>query len=139
MLGGSGEPEDGAAADSPYAALANAEGDAETDPEPEANADPDAQDVAATVKEPVPMATYESPQAVLDRLTQYANAARAIPPVDPEEPENAERQAESQAGEDVEPDREMEPAPDSGSAVGDDFLPSGRGLVRRRRGRKRHP
>jgi hypothetical protein len=122
MLGGSGEPDDGRAAASPYAALANeeldAEGDAFFDAEEESDEDADVNVDA----DHVPMATFDSPEAVLDRLTQYASSARAAEQVAPpaEEPT-------------VE-----EPVPEE--PVGDDLLPRGRGIIRKPgRMRKRHP
>src|SRR5260221_9189709 len=92
MLGGSGEPDDVAAANSPYAALASDEADSAADADLDAEAEDESG--ADTVKEPVPMSTFESPEAVLDRLTQYATSARAAdhspaPAVEPEpEPES---------------------------------------------------
>ncbi len=84
MLGGSGEPDDAAAAESPYAALANDAGDPDAD-----ELEAESEDESDSVKEPVPMATFESPEAVLDRLTQYATSARVIETAEPEivEPE----------------------------------------------------
>jgi len=152
MLGGSGEPDDGAAADSPYAELASEAGGAEDDA-PEA----DTEDASDAVKEPVPMATFESPEAVLDRLTQYATSARVIETPEPEivepetpepetlepEPEAVEAATEPAADAEVEPEPEPEPEPvpeDPLRPVGDDFLPNAKGITRRvGRGRKRHP
>jgi hypothetical protein len=122
MLGRSGEPDDAGAANSPYAALAHDEEELEADADDEGDAD----DGAGTdaVKEPVPMATFETPEAVLDRLTQYATSARAA---DHAPPEPA-----------LEP--EPEPEPNPLSPVGDDFLPNVKRIVRRAgRGWKRHP
>jgi hypothetical protein len=130
MLGGSGEPDD-PAAESPYAALAS---DADSDDD-----DSDAENAVDAVKEPVPMSTFESPEAVLSRLTQYATSARATdhaaaveapepepePDIDPVPEAEAEAEAEAE-----------EPLP----PVGDDFLPNARGIARRPGlGRKRHP
>jgi hypothetical protein len=139
MLGGSGEPDD-AAADSPYAALANDDADSDDDAEPEAD------EVTDAATEPVPVATFETPEAVLDRLTQYRTSTRAADPVAPpvsseteapaavEEPTEVDAPAETHTEPDVE--SESEPLP----PVGDDFLPNARGIVRRAgRGRKRHP
>jgi hypothetical protein len=165
MLGGSGEPDDAAAAESPYAALANEAGD------PDADAlDADTDDTPDAAKEPVPMATFESPEAVLNRLTQYATSARVIETAEPEivepetpepetpepdpepEPETVEVEPEPEtvapaADAEVEPEpaSEAEPEPepvpeDPLRPVGDDFLPNARGITRRvGRGRKRHP
>jgi hypothetical protein len=162
MLGGSGEPDDAAAAESPYAALANEAGD------PDADAlDADTDDTPDAAKEPVPMATFESPEAVLNRLTQYATSARVIETAEPEivepeavepeavEPEAAEAEVPTEAvapeavnpepePEVVEPEvvePEPEPVPEEPlRPVGDDFLPTVRGIARRAgRGRKRHP
>ena len=142
MLGGSGEPDDDAATESPYAALANEAGDPEAD---EADEDAAADDKQDATKEPVPMSTFETPEAVLDRLTQYATSARASEPVAPEpvapEPVAPEPVAPEPVAPDTEPDTEPEPSPDEPlRPVGDDFLPNVRGIVRRGgRGRKRHP
>jgi hypothetical protein len=129
MLGGSGESDDVAAATSPYAALANDEDDPASDVEREADAASDAD----AVKESVPMSTFETPEAVLNRLTQYASSARAAehaPPVDPTQSREIETQ----------PEPEPEPEADPLSPVGDDFLPNIKRIVRRAgRGWKRHP
>jgi hypothetical protein len=123
MLGGSGEPDD-PGAESPYAALAS---DVDSDDDDDEDRDDDA------VKEPVPMSTFESPEAVLSRLTQYATSARVTDhaaPVEAPEPE---------------PEPELDPVPEAEAEeplppVGDDFLPNARGIVRRPGlGRKRHP
>ncbi|MDQ1479821.1 MAG: hypothetical protein QOI44_682 [Actinomycetota bacterium] len=135
MLGGSGEADDEAALDSPYAALAS---DSDDDAEPEAG---DGDDDA--FREPVPVATFETPEAVLDRLTQYRTSTRAADPVAPpapsvEEPAAVEAPAEAIAPAEIETaaEPESEPLP----PVGDDFLPNARGIVRRSGlGRKRHP
>ena|SRR6478672_4513398 len=140
MLGGSGEPDDANAPESVYAALANDATDAE--PEVEDDESDGAAD-ADGVKEPVPMATFETPEAVLDRLTQYASSRAADqpapvvepPPPEPEppEPEVAEAHPEIEAEVEVESEGLLPP-------VGDDFLPSFEGLDRKPgRGRKRHP
>ena len=129
MLGGSGEPDDDAATESPYAALANEAGDPEAD---EADEDAAADDKQDATKEPVPMSTFETPEAVLDRLTQYATSARASEPVAPE-PVAPEPVAPEPVAPEPSPDEPLRP-------VGDDFLPNVRGIVRRGgRGRKRHP
>jgi hypothetical protein len=131
MLGGSGEPDDVTAATSPYAALANDEADpgADTEVEREAGA---ASDTDA-VNEPVPMSTFETPEAVLNRLTQYASSARAADHARPVEPAQS-REIETQ------PEPEAEPEADPLSPVGDDFLPNIKRIVRRAgRGWKRHP
>ena len=141
MLGGSGEPDDANAADSPYAALANDEADAQLEDdadEPEEGTD------AAAGKEPVPMSTFETPEAVLDRLTQYASSRAAdqtAPLVESDGTELEPPPIETEAEPEPEPEPEAEPEPDDPLApVGDDFLPSVKGLPRRQgRGRKRHP
>jgi len=141
MLGGSEEADD-AAADSPYAALASDTADSD-DAEPEAGDEDDA------FREPVPVATFETPEAVLDRLTQYRTSTRAADPVAPpalpgEEPGAVEApaameeppEAMSEGETDNDAEAESEPLP----PVGDDFLPNARGIARRSgRGRKRHP
>jgi hypothetical protein len=140
MLGGSKDPEDAAVTDSPYAALANDEGD---DDDPAAA--PDAETVAPPVKESVPMSTFESPEAVLSRLTRYATAARVAEPVataevvETEPIEEPEPELHTQPEVEPEPEEEPEPEPEPAPlSVGDDFLPNVRGMGRRR-GRKRHP
>ena len=133
MLGRSGEPDDAAAANSPYAALANDEDDAASDTNLEAESDSGSDTDA--VKEPVPMSTFETPEAVLNRLTQYATSARAADhaPVEPAPPAGDDETAPG-----IEP--EPEPEPEPLSPVGDDFLPNVRRIVRRAgRGWKRHP
>src|SRR5258706_11719327 len=89
MLGGSGEPDDAHATKSVYAALSD---DRDADDEPEddepdedtgvAGADEPATE-AAPAAERAPAPTFESPEDVLDRLTQYASSARAAEPVMP--------------------------------------------------------
>lgn len=164
MLGGSGEPDDAGAAESPYAALAGDATDAAADAELEA----DAENPAEAPKEPVPMATFETPEAVLDRLKQYATTARTTEHAAPLVPEVEETQAEPtgweaqpkstnrQEANESEPEiatvteTEPETVTDTGTEpeseseplwpVGDDFLPDARSVVRRAgRGRKRHP
>jgi hypothetical protein len=138
MLGGSEEADD-AAADSPYAALASDAADSDDDADPEADTD----DGDDAFREPVPVATFETPEAVLDRLTQYRTSTRAADPVAPpappvEEPAASEAPPDGGAGAEAESDAEgeSEPLP----PVGDDFLPNARGIARRSgRGRKRHP
>jgi hypothetical protein len=152
MLGGSGEPDDVAAANSPYAALANDEDDPASDADLEAEADV-ASDSDA-VNEPVPMSTFETPEAVLNRLTQYASSARAaehaalVEPAKPVEPAPPVRDSHSDTDVDTDTDTEtdadiaaaFEPKADPLPPVGDDFLPSVRRIVRRAgRGWKRHP
>jgi len=131
MLGGSGEPDDANAADSPYAALASDAADAELEAERQ-----EADDDAETAKEPVPIATFETPEAVLDRLTQYATsrAADQTAPIVESDPTALEPPP-------IEEDTEPEPeADDALPPVGDDFLPKFEGIERRPgRGRKRHP
>ncbi len=147
MLGGSGEPDDAAAADSVYAALAS---DADHDAADE-DLEADAESPAEAPKEPVPMATFETPEAVLDRLTQYATSARAIDRAAPLVPA-AEEPNESEPGAATVTKTETETVTETGTGtetesesepmwpVGDDFLPDARSVVRRAgRGRKRHP
>jgi hypothetical protein len=131
MLGGSGEPEDGRAASSPFAELADdgpdpegldgpagqAEGEADHSEADHSEADLDAE------PEPVAAPDSESPEAVLERLMRYATSARAAdqaPSVGTTEPEGAS-------------DDELAPE-------GDDFLPHSRGVIPRPSwGRKRRP
>jgi hypothetical protein len=151
MLGRSGEPDDAGAANSPYAALANDEEDLASDADLEAEAD-----IASgtdAVKAPVPMSTFETPEAVLNRLTQYASSARAAEhaalvepakPAPPVEPAPPVRDRAEDVDTDTETDTDVaaafEPKADPLSPVGDDFLPSVRRIVRRAgRGWKRHP
>jgi hypothetical protein len=137
MLGGSGEPDDANAPESVYAALANDAADAE--PEVEEDESDGAADADA-LKEPVPMATFETPEAVLDRLTQYASSRAADQPAPvvepaPSEPEPPEPEPVAEAHPEVEAEADGLLPP-----VGDDFLPSFEGLDRKPgRGRKRHP
>jgi len=137
MLGGSGELDDANAPESVYAALANDATDAE--PEVEDDESDGAAD-ADGVKEPVPMATFETPEAVLDRLTQYASSRAADQPAPlvepaPPEPEPPEPEPVVEAHPEVEAEADGLLPP-----VGDDFLPSFEGLDRKPgRGRKRHP
>jgi hypothetical protein len=127
MLGGSGDPDDDGAPNSPYAELANDTAGSDTDREPEAEPGSDTE----VVKEPVPMATSETPEAVLSRLTQYATSARAA---------ETERATDTQTPAEIEPMPKPAPETDPLSPVGDDFLPSVKRIVRRA-GRvwKRHP
>jgi hypothetical protein len=139
MLGGSGEPDDVGAANSPYAALASDEADSAADADLDAEAEDESG--ADTVKEPVPMSTFESPEAVLDRLTQYATSARAADhsPAPTAVPE-AEPEPESQLDPEPEPEQEQEPEAETLPPVGDDFLPSVKRIVPRTgRGWKRQP
>jgi hypothetical protein len=137
MLGGSGEPEDANAPESVYAALANEAADAEPEVEDDES---DGAAAADGVKEPVPMATFETPEAVLDRLTQYASSRAADQPAPvaepaPPEPEPPEPEPVAEAHPEVEAEADGLLPP-----VGDDFLPSFEGLDRKPgRGRKRHP
>ena len=78
MLGGSGEPDDARAANSPFAALRSEELDAEPEP---------AEPVAEDEGEPgVESPEVESPEDVLNRLRRYASAARAADQDPPPEP-----------------------------------------------------
>lgn len=117
ILGGSGEPEDGRAANSPFAELAGEMSDLE---EPDDGNKPEDEPEQESVAEP----DYESPEAVLERLTQYATSARA-----------ADRVA---TVDELEPDDT--PDDDPPSPVGDDFLPHPKGVVPKPGwGRKRRP
>jgi hypothetical protein len=135
MLGRSGEPDDVAAANSPYAELANYEDDPASD---DLEAEADVRSDTDAAKEPVPMSAFETPEAVLNRLTQYASSARAAvhaPPVEPAQSREIETQPEQDPGPELEPEPEADPL----SPVGDDFLPNVRRIVRRAgRGWKRH-
>src|SRR5580765_2327489 len=88
MLGGSGEPDDARATKSVYAALSD-DRDADDEPdddEEEPEVDPGADEPAteaAPAAERAAAPTFESPEDVLDRLTQYASSARAAEPVMP--------------------------------------------------------
>ena len=126
MLGGSGEPDDARATKSVYAALSD-DRDADDEPddddeEPEhPGADEPAEDAPAAERAPAP--TFESPEDVLDRLTQYASSARAAEPEMPPD-EDATDDAT---------DDELPP-------VGDDFLPRAKEIERKPgRSRKRRP
>jgi hypothetical protein len=144
MLGGSEEADD-AAAESPYAALASDTADSDDEAEPEA----DTGDEDDAFREPVPVATFETPEAVLDRLTQYRTSTRAADPVAPpappvEEPAAVETPAAIEEPPEVTPEAEADTDTEAESEplppVGDDFLPNARGIARRSgRGRKRHP
>lgn len=124
MLGGSGEPDDARAANSPFAALKSDELDAESEPEPEA--EDEAED------EPEDEPGVETPEDVLNRLTRYASAARATDRELPPEPVDSDSAGPSET-EDVPPDEPLPP-------VGDDFLPDPKGVERRSgRTRKRRP
>jgi hypothetical protein len=139
MLGGSGEADDAAAADSPYAALASDAADSD-DSDDDAQSEADGDDA---FKEPVPVATFETPEAVLNRLTQYRTSTRAADPVAPPAPaveEPAAVEAPAEAMVEAETETAAEPESEPLPPVGDDFLPNARGIVRRSgRGRKRHP
>ena len=102
MLGGSGDPDDARAANSPFAALKSEELDAEPEP-----AEPVAEDEGET--------GFESPEDVLNRLRRYASAARAADQAPPPEPVETEA---------APTDKPLAP-------VGDDFLPDSKGAERR--------
>src|SRR5580765_8232682 len=109
MLGGSGEPDDANAPESVYAALANDANDA-TDAEPEVEDDEsDGAADADALKEPVPMATFETPEAVLDRLTQYASSRAADQPAPVVEPAPAEPEPSEPEPPEPEPVAEAHP------------------------------
>jgi hypothetical protein len=142
MLGGSGEPDDAHATKSVYAALSDdraaddePEGDEPDDDESEDDEPDEATGVAgadepASAAERAPAPTFESPEDVLDRLTQYASSARAAEPVmPPDEPTLDERTLDEDAPDD-------DPLP----PVGDDFLPRAKEIERKPgRSRKRRP
>ena len=124
LLGGNDDQEDApAAAPAPRAAEPVAA------PEPEAEAEIETiEDALAALSslEPPP-APSESPQEVLDRLTQYATSARSGDPV-AEIPEPAPQAA---------PPVEPAPAASALSPVGDDLLPRSGAARKPARGRKR--
>lgn len=126
MLGGSGEPEDGRAASSPFAELA---GDND-EPESEAVTEAVTEEPEETVADP----DFESPEAVLARLTQYATSARAADHVATvDEPELDDAGDDDTADDEQGPDDPLTP-------MGDDFLPHPKGVVPRPAwGRKRRP
>ncbi|MGO9872433.1 MAG: hypothetical protein ACLPVY_01430 [Acidimicrobiia bacterium] len=109
MLSGNGDPEqtrpvttaaDPAPADEPL--------------EPDSEAEPETADADLA-------SASQSPEDVLDRLTQYATSARGSDPAS--EPQPAEEDPTSQPGED----------PDELTPVGDDLLPHAKGETRKRR------
>jgi hypothetical protein len=132
MLGGSGEPDDARATKSVYAALSDDQPDddepeddePEEEPEVDSGADEPATD-EPTSSERAPAPTFESPEDVLDRLTQYASSARAAEPVMPPD--------EDAPDDDTTDDDALPP-------VGDDFLPRAKEIERKPgRSRKRRP
>jgi hypothetical protein len=131
MLGGSGEPEEARAESSPFAALTSEALDSEADAEADARPDVDEEAEPATGADPQPMpaSNYESPEAVLDRLTQYATSRSADRVTPPEETKAS--------GPDPGPDAAE---PDALSPEGDDILPHPKPVERRPgRGHRRHP
>jgi len=153
MLGGTGD------ADEPSASRSDRDLATDADEQPDVDAPPatvqfvdqvGATAPAAPVGEPpAPEAAAESPQDVLDRLTQYASSARAseraaapdapvADPVPPQPPVVAPHEPEAVA-------REPEAAPPSRSAdadepAGDDLLPRAKRTLRKPgRGDKRRP
>ena len=166
MLGGSGDTAGGRATNSPYAALAsdNTEGDDETDagepderePDEGAESKPEPDVAPAPAAETAPSSAgtdFESPEAVLDRLTQYATSARTadhgaprppdVAPVVSDDTEDAPMDGAAVDGAAVDGaavDGAAVDADDPLSTPGDDFLPRPKGIVRKAgRGRRRHP
>ena len=133
MLGGSGEPEEERATDSPYAALASGDPDAE---------EPDLEVPEETAAESEPE-SFETPEAVLERLERYANSARVAEPVAERVPNEPVPPAPTEpppppppgnaAPDDEHPDDDSQPP-------GDDFLPRPKAIIHRSGwGRKRRP
>ena len=142
MLGGSGEPDEVRAADSPYAELASDLPDDELDDDLDADDEDDLEAEAerpANEPEPhVPVSSeVESPEAVLERLERYASSARSAEPP-PNTSTDTGMPAEAEAVEELEELEDVEDV-ESEQATGDDFLPRARGVMRRSWSRKRHP
>jgi hypothetical protein len=108
MLGGNADPERGrpATAPDPVPTDAIPEPEPQAEPEPEPDAEPEPE--PTTVEGPP---SLQTPEAVLDRLTQYATSARAAEPA----PESTD-------------DGPVEITP-----AGDDLLPHGKADSRKRR------
>jgi hypothetical protein len=102
MLGGNGDPERARPATAPDPVPTDAIPEPEPEPEPDAEPEP-------TTVEGSP--SLQTPEAVLDRLTQYATSARASEPA----PESTD-------------DAPVEITP-----IGDDLLPHGKADTRKRR------
>jgi len=120
-----------AAVSTPLVTKAEPEAEAEADVEPTDSAGADT--LAAFAIDADPVAPIESPEDVLDRLTQYATSARAGDQV----PETPAPVADATA------DAAAEPAPTAETVqefqpVGDDLLPRS-GARKPGRGRKRRP
>jgi hypothetical protein len=104
MLGGNGDPDRARPATAPDPVPTDAIPEPEPEPEPEVEAAPEPE----PVEDPP---SLQTPEAVLDRLTQYATSARASEPA----PEPTEHRA-------------VEIAP-----AGDDLLPRGKADKSKRR------
>jgi hypothetical protein len=116
MLGGNTDPERGRPATAPDPVPTDAIPEAEPEPEPDAQPEHDAQPEPDAEPEPEPTTpegppSLQTPEAVLDRLTQYATSARAAEPA-PEPTDDGPV--------------EINPA-------GDDLLPHGKADSRKRR------
>jgi hypothetical protein len=132
MLGGDGDPED--------APAKTAHRD-EPPPAPDDAPDPDARRVVEDVPEvdevpaAEPPAGAPSPQDVLDRLTQYATAARAADHAPaPPEPAPAAPSAAPAAGREPDPPGDRDPA--DALNAGDDILPRAKRSLRGPRGKR---
>jgi hypothetical protein len=159
MLGGTGDADEPSAPKSDRDLATDA--DADADERPDVDAPPATGTVqfvdqvgapaptAPVVERPAPEPAAQSPQEVLDRLTQYASSARAserapapdapvADPVPPQPPVVAPHEPEAVT-------REPEAAPPSRSAdadepAGDDLLPRAKRTLRKPgRGDKRRP
>ena len=120
MLGGDGEPDEtrGATAAPDLPALVDDE-----PPDPDA---PAAEATGATREPPVSQQPGQSPQEVLDRLTQYASASRAA--------EQARYDAGATPAEEPEP--EVSQAEPEREPPGDDLLPRAKRSLRNPRGKR---
>jgi hypothetical protein len=126
LLGGNGDQEDPRPITAPAPRVAEQDPDPESKPEAEIETIEDAR-AALAVAEPSP-GPVESPQEVLDRLTQYATSARAGDAA-AEVPEPvSEAPAQPLAS---------DPATGESSPVGDDLLPRSGSARKAGRGRKR--
>jgi hypothetical protein len=154
MLGGSGD------ADEPSASTADRDLATEADEQTDLDAPPAKGSVqfvdrvgvtpasASVVDPPPPEPAAQSPQDVLDRLTQYASSARAaeqVPAPDepapdpvPPEPPLAMREPEAVTREPEAP--APKPSPAAEEPTGDDLLPRAKRTLRKPgRGDKRRP
>jgi hypothetical protein len=111
MLGGNGDAEGARPATAPDPVPTDEIPEPEPEIEPEPEPEPAAVDDAAGL---------QTPEAVLDRLTQYATSARAADPLPEPAPEPTE-------------DRPPEDRSTEIAAVGDDLLPHGKAESRKRR------